>query len=62
MYINLSDRTLTVINGQNQFSFRQPIDQSKAVLEIVNGKQTVTYSMEELELRALYEVLKRRFA
>lgn len=61
MEIKLNKTNLEILKDGDKFSLREPLDPTKLVAEIVNGKTIVTYSFSEFELRAVYELLKGRF-
>lgn len=61
MEIKLNKSNLEILKDSDKLSFREPLDPTKMVIEIVNGKQVVTFSASEFELRAVYELLKGRF-
>lgn len=61
MEIKLNKSNLEILKDSDKFSLREPLDPTKLVAEIVNGKTIVTYSFSEFELRAVYELLKGRF-
>ena len=61
MEIKLNERNLEIMKDSDKLSFREPLDPAKMVIEVINGKQVVTFSAGEFELRAIYELLKSRF-
>lgn len=61
MEIKLTANRLDLLKEGNSFSLIQPIDKDKLVAHVSCGKQLVTYTLTELELRAIYEMLKERY-
>lgn len=61
MEIKLTPNRLDLLKEGNSFSLIQPIDKDKLVAHVSCGKQAVTYTLTELELRAIYEMLKERY-
>lgn len=61
MEIKLNKSNLEILKDGDKLSFREPLDPTKMVIEIVKGRDIVTYSMSEFEIRAVYELLKGRF-
>lgn len=60
MNIQLTDKLLEIVKDGNKLAMREPIEARALVVEITSGKQVVTYSLTELEVRAVYEFLKGR--
>lgn len=61
MQIKLDTNNVEITKDNEKLSFSPSINPERLVIEITSWKQTVTFSASDLELRAIYEMLKERF-